>query len=337
MTVPDAPTPSTPDWSSAGPVAPVPGHAEAPRPGVRAVDGNRAALALLLVQNIVSGVLIARHTPLGLSLLASVAANVLVGWLLFRPALRALVQDSRWRTPPSWGLALGTFVLAFLASRAAILFFVTLFPETADSVPQFLSRGPDLWLLLLAAGLLVPFLEEVAFRGLMMRGHERAAGFTLAALSATFAFSVAHGVPASIVGILPLAYALARVVQHSGSLWNSVIIHALNNTLAVGLGALISGSSLEKSLGNPAQAGDLLGNPALRWPLAGGALLFGGVVLFVIHLWLTPRPDLQVAPRARAPWISGAYVAVVLFGLVAALVALPAVQAALTSLRGALP
>ncbi|MFC4639461.1 CPBP family intramembrane glutamic endopeptidase [Deinococcus hohokamensis] len=337
MTVPDAPTPPTPDWPAAPRPAPVPEGPESGRPGIRAVDGNRAALALLLVQNVVSGVLIARGAPLGLSLLASVVANVLVGWLLFRPALRALVQDSRWRTPPSWGLALGTFVLAFLASRAAILAFVTLFPDTADSVPQFLSRGPDLWLLLLAAGVLVPFLEEVAFRGLMMRGHERAAGFTVAALSATFAFSVAHGVPASIAGILPLAYALAKVVQHSGSLWNAVIIHALNNTLAVGLGALLSGGHLGKNLGDPTQAGELLGNPALRWPLAGGALLFGGVVLFVIHLWLTPRPDPQVDLPGRTPWLSGAYVAVVLFGLLAAVLALPAVQAAVSSLRGALP
>ncbi|ACO45807.1 type II CAAX endopeptidase family protein [Deinococcus deserti] len=329
MTAPDAPTSPPASWPEATPE---------PMRGVRAVDGNRAALTLLVVQNVVSGVLIARGAPLGLSLLASVVANVLVGLLLFRPALRALVQDSRWRTPPAWGLALGTFVLAFLASRAAILFFVTLFPESADSVPQFLSKGADLWLLLLAAGLLVPFLEEVAFRGLMLRGHERAAGFTLAAVASSFAFAVAHGVPASIAGILPLAYALARVVQHSGSLWNAVIIHVMNNTLAVGLGALLTRERLGGAIANPGQASDLLSNPALRVPLAAGSLLFGGVVLLVMHLWLTPRPDPQVRATRQGPWLSAAYIGVVLFGLMAAVMTLPAVRLMISStLRGAQP
>ncbi|MFD1730185.1 hypothetical protein ACFSC4_02195 [Deinococcus malanensis] len=46
MTVPDAPTPPTTSWPEAAPE---------PVRGVRAVDGNRAALTLLVVQNLVSG------------------------------------------------------------------------------------------------------------------------------------------------------------------------------------------------------------------------------------------------------------------------------------------
>ncbi|MFC6662252.1 CPBP family intramembrane glutamic endopeptidase [Deinococcus multiflagellatus] len=186
-------------------------------------------------------------------------------------------------------------MLAFLASRAFVVAVVALFPSAADSVPQFLSRGADLWALLLAAGVLIPFAEEVAFRGLLMRGHERAAGFTVAALTSTAVFALAHGAPASVAGILPLAYVLARVAQHTGSLWNSVIIHALNNTLAVGLGAFVAG----RLPSDTAQATDLLQNPALKVPVALGSLLFGSVVLVVLHLWLTPAPIRRsAAPRA---------------------------------------
>ncbi|MDB5045804.1 MAG: protease, partial [Deinococcus sp.] len=145
------------------------------------------------------------------------------------------------------------------------------------------------------------------------------------------AFAVAHGVPASVAGILPLAYALARLTQHTGSLWNAVIVHALNNSLAVGLGAVVAG----RNLGDAAQAGDLLRNPALTIPLALGALLFGGVVLLVLHLWLVPRPDPAVR-SVPGPWLSAAYVGVVLFGVLAALLTLPAVAQVLANLQGAL-
>lgn len=334
MTAPDAPsspTPAPPETHApAWPTDQIPVRPPADS-GIRAVDGNRAALTLLLTQNVVSAVLMARGVPLGTALLLSFVANVILALTVFRPAMRALVQDSRWRTPPSWGLALAAFVLAFLASRAFALFFVVLFPSGADAIPQFLSKGPDTWALLLAAGLLIPFAEEVAFRGLMMRGHERAAGFTVAALTVSVAFAVAHGVPASVAGILPLAYALARLTQHTGSLWNAVIVHALNNSIAVGLGAFLAG----RNLPDPTETGDLLRNPALTLPLALGALLFGGVVLLVLHLWLVPKPDPAVR-SVPGPWLSAAYVGVVLFGVLAALLTLPAATQFLSQLQGAL-
>lgn len=298
--------------------------------GIHAVDGNRAALLLLVVQNVASALLIRyAGVGLGMALLGSFLLTVILASLLLPGPMRSLLADSRWRTPPAWGTALAGFVLGFLASRAFALAYVTLVPSAAGTMPQFLSTGVDLWVLVLSAGVLIPLAEEVAFRGLMMRGHERAAGFTVAALTSTLAFSIAHGVPASIAGIIPLAYLLARIVQHTGSLWNAVIIHALNNTLSVGLGAFLAG----KKIGNQEEALDMLKNEALRVPLAVGALLFGVAVMFVIHQWLTPKPDAQVA-SARGPWLSAAYVVIVLFGLFALLAGLPAVQAQLTDLRG---
>ena len=303
-------------------------------PRITALQGNRAALTLLVVQNVVSAlamgvwlplgpggqaVRVGLGLPLGTALLLSFAVSVLVALTLFRPVVAALRSDTRWRTPPSWGTALAAFVLAFLASRALVVAYVMLVPSAADTVPQFLSRGLDVLPLVLAAGLLIPFAEEVAFRGLMLRGQERAAGFMVAALASSAAFALAHGVPASIVGILPLAYVLARLTQHTGSLWNAVIVHALNNLLAVGLGLTL----LDRM--EPGQNSELLGNAALRLPVALGALLFGGAVLVVLHLWLAPRPDPQER-RAPGPWVSASYVLIVLFGLALALLSLPAVQ-----------
>lgn len=337
MTAPDAPTTPQGHWpdNTLGPA----------EPGVRAVDGNRAALSLLVLQNVVAAlaagvdlevrgrlVHVGLDLPLGAALLLAFAAVALVGFTVFRPAMRALLADTRWRTPPSWGVALAAFVMGFLTSRAFALAFVTFFPDTAGSVPQFLSQGVNLALLILSAGLLVPLAEEVAFRGLMMRGQERAAGFGVAAVATSFAFAIAHGVPASVAGILPLAYVLARVVQHTGSLWNSVIVHALNNSISIALGSALMG----RNLGNTDQAATLLKGEAFRVPLGVGALLFGVVVLVVMHLWLTPRPDPQER-RAPGPWVSGAYVLIVLLGVSPMVMSIPAVQHLIRALSGALP
>ncbi len=308
------------------------------------MDGNRAALMLLVTQNVVSvlcagmylpingqAVHIGLGWPLGASLLASFVVTVLLAFLLFRPTMQALAADTRWRTPPAWGLALAAFALGFLASRAFALAYITLVPSAVSSMPQFLSHGPDLWVLMLAAGVLIPFAEEVAFRGLMMRGQERAAGFGVAAIATTCAFGLAHGVPAAIVGILPLAYVLARVVQHTGSLWSSVIVHALNNLFSVGLGSVVAG----KTIGNQSQALDLIKNESMRIPIALVALVFGSVVLTVAHLMLKPRPDAQVESQ-RGPWFSAAYAVIVLLGLYLAFKTLPMFAPQASALKGVL-
>lgn len=303
-------------------------------PQITALSGSRAALTLLVVQNVVSAlamgvwlplgpggqtVRVGLGLPLGTALLLSFAVSVGVALTAFRPSIAALRSDTRWRTPPSWGTALAAFVLAFLASRAFVVAYVMLVPSASDTVPQFLSRGLDVLPLVLAAGLLIPFAEEVAFRGLMMRGQERAAGFGVAAVASSAAFALAHGVPASIVGIVPLAYVLARLTQHTGSLWNAVIVHALNNLLAVILGLFLLGKAAQS------QSSELLASEALRVPVALVALVFGGAVLTVLHLWLTPRPDPQER-RAPGPWVNASYVVMVLFGLAMALLSFPAVQ-----------
>ncbi|MHA0034816.1 CPBP family intramembrane glutamic endopeptidase [Deinococcus sp. PESE-38] len=336
-----APGPAWPEDAAvpviqAAPPTQVPPETRPPETGpqITALSGNRAALTLLVVQNVVSAfamgvwlplgadgqaVRIGLGLPLGTALLLSFAVTVLVALTAFKGAMAALRADTRWRTPPSWGTALAAFVLAFLASRAFVIAYVMLVPSAADTVPEFLSRGADVVPLVLAAGLLIPLAEEIAFRGLMMRGQERAAGFGVAAVATTVAFALAHGVPASIAGILPLAYVLARLTQHTGSLWNSVIVHALNNLLAVVLGLVLIGKV------GQGQSGDLLASGALRLPAALLALLFGAAVLTVLHLWLTPRPD-PVERRAPGPWVSGSYVIIVLFGLALALLSLPGVQ-----------
>ncbi|WP_188962471.1 CPBP family intramembrane glutamic endopeptidase [Deinococcus aquiradiocola] len=275
------------DWrpplpSESPPPAPAPTEG---RP--RALDGNRAALLLLVTQNVVTGLLVAAaKLPLGLSLGLSFVATALLALIFMRPALTRLVQDSRWKTPPAIWTALGALTLGVIASRGMLVFVQSVYPQGLSDINQFGTTGWDRFALLLAGGLLIPLAEEVAFRGLLMRGYERARGPLFAALTSSLLFGLAHGVPAQIAAILPIAWVLARAVQHSGSFWTGVIMHACNNFFSLLLALLLSGTSLMD------RAQEQLRNlKAIPVQLGLAGLLVAGVCMFVATAWLQPRND----------------------------------------------
>ena len=261
-------------------------------PPITPAQGGWAALIVLAMQNLVSLVALRAGLPLGVALLLAFVATVLLFFLTMRRTAQMLFQDSRWRNAPNIGVALGVFALAFVASRAILVFLLSIWPAGAQTVPQFLSSGADVWVLLLVAGFLIPLAEEVAFRGLLMRGVEYARGPLFAALLSSAFFGLAHGAPAQVIAILPLAWLMARAVQHSNSLWTSITIHVLNNSLAVGLAAFLQGRALG------ALTGDVGG---LKIPLSLGlaGLLVGGASLLIGTLWLVPR--LPASPRPHLP------------------------------------
>lgn len=291
---------------------------------VTALGANRAALTILLVQAVGTPLLMVwAGLDMVIALVISLAVNVTLLLTVFRREFAALRADSRWRTPPNWGLALGVFAVAFIASRAWSAAAAALMPSLpmADTVSQLSSSSAGAWLMVLTGGVLVPVMEEIAFRGLMLRGHERAAGFTVAALTTAFAFALAHGVPLSVAGILPLAYALGRLTQHTGSLWNSVIVHVLNNGLVL---LLVVALGDRLPLDEMAGSTDALDFGPLRPAVALVGFILGAGLLLVLHLWLTPKADPQER-AAPGPWLSGAYLLIVLFGLYGAAMSFPSV------------
>lgn len=95
------------------------------------------------------------------------------------------------------------------------------------------------WLTALAgialAGMFVPIAEEVFFRGVLYRWLRDKWGVAIGAIVSSLIFALAHGEPATIIGVFPLGIVLALVFEKSKSLWPPIIIHAANNTFAIGL------------------------------------------------------------------------------------------------------
>lgn len=98
-------------------------------------------------------------------------------------------------------------------------------------------------LLLLVAGL-VPFAEELFFRGMVYPLMRRRLGAVGAiTLNAAF-FSLAHFVPLLMPGLFVVGLFLAYLRERSGSIWPSVCLHALQNGLAmVSIALVMSGAA----------------------------------------------------------------------------------------------
>ncbi|MFZ5815726.1 MAG: CPBP family intramembrane glutamic endopeptidase [Bacillota bacterium] len=129
---------------------------------------------------------------------------------------------------------------------------------------QILLDAPA-WLALLAGALVPAITEEISFRGYVL-GALRPLGPTAAVLLTGLLFGALH---LSLIRLIPLALLgilWAMVVQRSGSILPGMIMHFLNNGIALGLTFLLRGQA------NPADLDALNAfPPAAIWVAIGAA------------------------------------------------------------------
>jgi len=87
--------------------------------------------------------------------------------------------------------------------------------------------------MLLVAGLLAPFAEEVMFRGLVFGWLRQRLRPSLAALVSALPFGLLHIQPQHILYAGAAGFFLALIYQRSGSLWSSIAAHMAINIIAV--------------------------------------------------------------------------------------------------------
>lgn len=272
------------------------GQPLAPRPSALSPRvGNRAMLLYVVAATALQLLLVGLfRLSIGLTLLIEGLVLVVLYPVVFRAPWRELTASARWRTPPEPLTLLGAFALGFVASRAFTVFLQAVWPQSGQALQnynlQFLQGGGLVWVLL-GGGLLIPFVEELVFRGFGLTGYERRRSPLVAALLTSVLFALVHGVPAQVLAVLPLGFVIALAVQFSGSFWTGVGIHVLNNSLSLALaGLLLSNPAFERLVEQ--------GAGGARVPLATGlvALLFGLAAVWGALRWLRPR---QVVPPER--------------------------------------
>lgn len=97
-------------------------------------------------------------------------------------------------------------------------------------------------LLLLFAGILIPFAEEIFFRGVVFAWMRDRWGLPVGVIVSSIVFGVLHVNLGSVAAITLLGVLCALAYQRSGSIWVAVALHAGNNLIAVILPLLILAS-----------------------------------------------------------------------------------------------
>jgi uncharacterized protein len=137
------------------------------------------------------------------------------------------------------GLAAGLSGLVIIDVVGTFLSQLGLRPNQLEQFEFVLHEGPLAFaLLLVAAAVVAPFVEELFFRGFLFGLYRRRQPLWLAYIASSVLFTILHLEPTHMnaaqmaglaIGIFMLAIILAWVYQHTGSLYPSMVAHAVNN------------------------------------------------------------------------------------------------------------
>ncbi len=174
---------------------------------------------------------------IGLGTLAAVAVTLAV-------RVRSLAAVGLRPTTARWLLlGVGAGLLAYLLNRLVIIAYVAITGD--ESNPQAnlagAAAGPGLELagLLLAGAVLVPFAEELLFRGIGY-GALRRYGVAVATIVSALLFGVAHGINVVLPAAILLGVINALLYERSRSIWPAAVAHGVNNATAFVLAAILA-------------------------------------------------------------------------------------------------
>jgi membrane protease YdiL (CAAX protease family) len=105
-------------------------------------------------------------------------------------------------------------------------------PEEVQDVGFANPTGPELVLVFLMLVVLVPFAEEMLFRGFLFKGVRSAFSFPVTAIVVSILFAVAHGQLDVGLDVFALSLVLCYLREKTDSLWPGILLHALKNSIA---------------------------------------------------------------------------------------------------------
>lgn len=100
-----------------------------------------------------------------------------------------------------------------------------------DILEEIITENPIL--MSINTGVVGPIGEEVFFRGFVYTGLRRKYGVRNGILLSSLFFGVTHGIPWQIPYAFVAGIILAAVYEKTGSLYSPILIHIINNSLAV--------------------------------------------------------------------------------------------------------
>lgn len=142
--------------------------------------------------------------------------------------------------PPLMALILSPLVVLGQLGAAAIMNLLVQSLTGGFENPQIssISGGQGFsWLnfglMLVVAGVVAPVVEETLFRGLLFGWLRSRLPLFAAVLLSAAIFAAAHVIPVLLPALFAVGVILAIAYELSGSLWVSILLHAMQNTFAV--------------------------------------------------------------------------------------------------------
>ena len=177
---------------------------------------------------------------LGVLLFQTVAVLVTIHILVLRKyGLRWADLGLRPSTP-RWcrrGLGLAVLLLPMVAAINGILIPRLVGEDFHNPQIDAVASGgfswPALLSMLVMAGFVAPFGEELAFRGLLFAWLRDRLGVSAAAVVSGLVFAILHGVPVLIPALTAIGIALALLYHRCGSLWPVILAHGTFNAIMV--------------------------------------------------------------------------------------------------------
>ena len=158
-------------------------------------------------------------------------------WIVWHGRRLSLRQLGLGTLPPAW-LKRGALWGAGAILPAILVNAITLVligaEETNPQVALLAPAGPSLWgflVILPLVSILVPFVEELAFRGVLYGWLRQQLPQGLAILISAVIFAVAHGIPQLMPALILVGVLLARLRELEDSLWPCIAMHGVFNAV----------------------------------------------------------------------------------------------------------
>ena len=178
------------------------------------------------------------------------------------------------------------FVIPFIAIPMALIvsllmqFVDMLFPfpsEYLEQLGKLFTMDASTWKMLLVMAVLPGLCEELLFRGFMIRFFEKY-GYKQATIISALLFAAFHLDPIRFFPVFLLGMVLGYLTLHSGSIYNAMLSHAINNGLAFVITTYAASPFIKPLLTSSKQGGE---QGLSYWILAPALLILaGGLYLF---------------------------------------------------------
>jgi membrane protease YdiL (CAAX protease family) len=200
-------------------------------------------LGSFLISVLVIRTIQARFAPAGSPYLNGVLLLILESGLIIPVWLFTVRRyPVRWSAlgfrPFKWttgcGLIIALLLISMVVNAAWAILLAAYDLQVQPDIRLAFGRGSGgVIIALLAAGIVAPLVEETFFRGFLFPALLQRYRLWAAVVLDSLIFAFVHFTPTAVAPLFVLGAMLCVLYRFTGSLWPSIIMHAVMNTLAV--------------------------------------------------------------------------------------------------------